>query len=311
MSTEKKIEGPFAVQGDFAKQLNKMSSHFWRGDTSSETLINTAPDIVYVSKQMATYQLTMFDKMIESYEVDDKETLGKLMMSMLDDNMDLKQLFRDNPEMELPEGMMSLDDMIPEEYDLDSMSPSALAEMVDPEMYYLMADYLRERLIPILGDAELALGNIKNHRHLEEEDLDDASNFDFGHDIAHDSSNYGTSGHDSFDKSHSHHWRASKKSGYSSSFKTKSHRFGTPNFSFDGKLPRGIKLPKIDIIKQLKAKKGIFHGRRLIEPSPQCVPCDEEGYVCNCRRLQACAKKLTLYDLSVILLGGYVSIVLS
>ena len=172
-------------------------------------------------------------------------------------------------------------------------------------MYYLMADYLRERVIPILDDAELALGNAKNHRHLEEEDLD-ASNFDFGHDNAHESSNYG------FDKSRSHHWRASKESsGYSATFKTKSHRFSTPNFSFDRKLPRGIKLPKIDIIKQLKAKKGIFHGRRLVEPSPQCVPCDEEGYVCNCRRLQACAKKLTLYDLSVILLGGYVSIVLS
>ena len=45
MSTgEKENEGPFAVKGDFVKQLSKMSSHLRRGDASPETLINDAPD---------------------------------------------------------------------------------------------------------------------------------------------------------------------------------------------------------------------------------------------------------------------------
>lgn len=306
MNTEKKNEGPFAVQGDFVKQLSKMSSHLRRGNGSPETLINDAPDIVNGAMKMATYQLATLDKMIESYEVGDKETLGNFMMSMIDNIKGMKELELDSSELELPEGL-TLDDMIPEEYDLDSIAPSALAEIFDPEMYYVMANYLRERLIPIFDDTGLTLHNIKHHHHhrrrLDEKDLD-ASDFDFGRDNAYDSSSNVASGHNSFNKSNLHSRRAT-------TFKTKSHLFSTPNFSFDGKPPKGIKLPKIDMIKQLKAKKGIFHGRRLSEPAPQCVPCDEKDYVCNCRRLQDCAKNLTLYDLSASLLGGFVSIVLS
>ena len=111
----------------------------------------------------------------------------------------------------------------------------------------------------------------------------------------------------------SRHRRMSKNSNQQQQkkFEPKSYSSAAPNLSF-GK--RGHKkLPKLKVVEQLKAKRGI-HGRRRLEEelAPQCrKKCDEENensYLCNCQRLSECAKELSWYDMAVRTLGGYVSV---
>jgi len=74
---------------------------------------------------------------------------------------------------------------------------------------------------------------------------------------------------------------------------------------------RRIKLPNLQVIKQLKAEiVSNSGGRRRLEGKdkpPQCQACESDDYQCNCRRLRDCAINMTMYDLSVMTLGGYVS----
>ena len=108
---------------------------------------------------------------------------------------------------------------------------------------------------------------------------------------------------------YSHHRRTSKNTQQQSKkFQPKSHT-SAPKSSYD-KLGR-FKLPKLKVVEQLKAKRGIHGQRRLEEElAPQCrKKCDEEGsYLCNCQRLSECALELSWYDMAVRTLGGYVSI---
>lgn len=110
----------------------------------------------------------------------------------------------------------------------------------------------------------------------------------------------------------SHHRRTSKNTDQQkhSKFQPKSYS-NSPNLSFG---ERGhMKLPKLKVVEQLKANRGI-HGQRRLEEvlAPQCrKKCDEENedsYLCNCQRLSNCAKELSWYDMAVRTLGGYVSV---
>ena len=82
-----------------------------------------------------------------------------------------------------------------------------------------------------------------------------------------------------------------------------------PDLSFGKK--GHIKFPKLKVVEQLKAQKGM-HGQRRLQTKPSMCPkpCDQEDvndYKCNCERLRGCANELTYYDLAVKTLGGYVS----
>ena len=76
-----------------------------------------------------------------------------------------------------------------------------------------------------------------------------------------------------------------------------------------GRMQGKVKLPKLAGMEKLKANMGISRERRRLEVdlAPQCQTCDSDDYKCNCDRLVDCVGDLTLYDLSVLLLGGYVS----
>jgi len=109
---------------------------------------------------------------------------------------------------------------------------------------------------------------------------------------------------------YNYHRRTSKNNDQQKKFQPKSHASAAPNLSFGKRSHK--KLPKLKVVEQLKAKRGI-HGRRRLEEelAPQCrKKCDEENedsYKCNCQRLSDCAKDLTWYDMAVRTLGGYVS----
>ena len=110
----------------------------------------------------------------------------------------------------------------------------------------------------------------------------------------------------------SHHRRTSKNTDQRQhkKFQPKSYS-SAPNLSFG---ERGhMKLPKLKVVEQLKAKRGIHGQRRLEEDlAPQCrKKCEEENensYLCNCQRLSDCAKELSWYDMAVRTLGGFVSV---
>jgi len=107
----------------------------------------------------------------------------------------------------------------------------------------------------------------------------------------------------------SRHRRTSKNTNQQHKmFEPKSH-YAAPNLSF-GK--RGHKkLPKLKVVEQLKAKRGVHGRRRLEEVAPQCrEKCQSDDYQCNCQRLVDYARDLSWYDASVMFLGGYVSCLL-
>ena len=107
----------------------------------------------------------------------------------------------------------------------------------------------------------------------------------------------------------SHHRRTSKNTD-----QQQHNKFQPKSYSSAPNLSRGhMKLPKLKVVEQLKAKRGIHGQRRLEEDlAPQCrKKCDEENedsYLCNCQRLSECAKELSWYDMAVRTLGGYVSV---
>lgn len=71
------------------------------------------------------------------------------------------------------------------------------------------------------------------------------------------------------------------------------------------------KLPRLKAAQKLRAKKSANsanNNRHLQEQISQCQSCEEEDFQCNCQRLVTCAKDLTWYDLSAMLLGGFVSV---
>jgi hypothetical protein len=85
---------------------------------------------------------------------------------------------------------------------------------------------------------------------------------------------------------------------------------GAPSFSMNNKFKKP-KLPKLKVVEQLKAKRGIRGRRRLQEVAPQCrEKCQSDDYKCNCKLLVDYARDLTWYDASVMFLGGYVSCLL-
>ena len=94
----------------------------------------------------------------------------------------------------------------------------------------------------------------------------------------------------------------------------KGSSFVGPDEIFRGKAGgRRIKLPNLQVIKQLKAEIMSNGGRRRLESKdkpPQCQACESDDYQCNCRRLRDCSINMTMYDLSVMTLGGYVSHIL-
>ena len=106
----------------------------------------------------------------------------------------------------------------------------------------------------------------------------------------------------------SHHRRTSKNTD-----QQQHNKFQPKSYSSAPNLSRGhMKLPKLKVVEQLKAKRGIHGQRRLEELAPQCrKKCDEENensYLCNCQRLSECAKELSWYDMAVRTLGGFVSV---
>ena len=85
---------------------------------------------------------------------------------------------------------------------------------------------------------------------------------------------------------------------------------GAPNFSINDKFKKP-KLPKLKVVEQLKAKKGVHGQRRLEAVAPQCrEKCQSDDYQCNCRLLVDYARDLSWYDASVMFLGGFVSCLL-
>jgi len=96
----------------------------------------------------------------------------------------------------------------------------------------------------------------------------------------------------------------------SSTQKMSSAQGTLPNFSMDDKFKKP-KLPKLKVVEQLKAKRGIRGQRRLEEVAPQCrEKCQSDDYQCNCQRLVDYARDLSWYDTSVMFLGGFVSCLL-
>jgi len=106
----------------------------------------------------------------------------------------------------------------------------------------------------------------------------------------------------------SHHRRTSKNTDQQKHNKFQPYS-SSPNLPFSDH--GHMKLPKLKVVEQLKAKRGIHGQRRLEEDlAPQCrKKCDEENedsYLCNCQRLSDCAKELSWYDMAVRTLGGFV-----
>ena len=78
----------------------------------------------------------------------------------------------------------------------------------------------------------------------------------------------------------------------------------------NGNKKRHLKLPKLRFAEALSKQERKQGERRLLNPS-QCVqPCDHndsDDVDCQCNILFDCAGNLTIYDLSMLVLGGYVS----
>lgn len=84
-------------------------------------------------------------------------------------------------------------------------------------------------------------------------------------------------------------------------------------FYFGQASNRKSRLARITHVDFLRAQNGDHRSRqrRLEEDGHpnQCFMCPVDDKMCNCRRLQECAKDLTSYDMAVRVLGGFVSFI--
>ena len=259
------------------------SSSLLRGTTAESSVsIDDKIDTMTVVKDVATSNLNFIEQMKQLHENGDKERLGKMMKSMLHDHKDLQKLAKDDG----IDYNLVLPDLL-QGFDLESIPPSNLADMFDPDMYNEVEEQARG-LVPILGDAGTALRDLKKHRRRLDEEED-----------GYKSSGYGSTRY--------------ARRGSGDPFKNFESKFNPRDLRMIKNSMLGMKggfqLPS-QLKKYLKGKNGASRERRrrLQEEDPDCQePCDINDEPCNCRTLRRCVKEMQSYDFAVLFAGqGYI-----
>jgi len=257
------------------------SSSLLRGATAESSVsIDEKIDTMTVVKDVATSNLNFIEQMQELHKNGNKERLGEMMKSMLHDHKDLQNDGDIDYNLVLPDLLQG--------FDLESIPPSDLADMFDPDMYNEVEEQARG-LVPILGDAGTALRDLKEHRRrLEEED-------------GYKSSGYGTR--------YTRHGGGDPFKNFESKFNPRDLRIHPMIKNSMLGMKGGFQLPS-QLKKYLKGKNGASRERRrrLQEEDPDCQePCDIDDEQCNCQTLRRCVKEMQSYDFAVLYAGqGYI-----
>lgn len=307
MNIKAHILSPDTTPSSLIKQMNEVTSGLLRGSQAPKDRIDSAQKILSHVEELLSSELGLIEKMQESYKKRDKETFGKLMMSLIGNYEDIKELAQKTNEIS-PELALALSDDLALPLSVEDFSESALLtermfDLFDENVFADLAETIFG-VKPFIDQSILALQNVEHDRRLmSENDPDiDASDFDFGY-----TQDSGTRHDDdlfSNVRSKSHHH--------------KDRREFSPHDFYDSQTmkqmserpKRGLVFPDLKVARELRAKYGDVsgNGRRRLQQTNRCEACPEEDYQCNCRTLVRCAKDLKLYDLAVLLLGGYVSI---
>ena len=263
---------------------------------SPETVIDEVPNMMLELNDITSSQLAVLDKMLDSYKSGDKETFVGLLKSTLDNFDGMKQLSQEatktSPELALPDDIMnlSLEDIIPQGFDLEDVPADMLADMFDYDRFAEMAQHLRE-LHMTNEDTAVTLHKVK--RILREE----KGTSDF---------NFGSYDHDS-ESTFKH---------FQSRFQTK-HGFNPRGFRDIQKMihkarkREGLKVPR-HLKTKFKVRKVTSprreQRRRHLQQDEDCQPrCSNDDRTCVCNRLRDCANQLKPYDFAVLFAGkGFV-----
>lgn len=243
-------------------RMKELNSRLLRGIISSEAAINDeapAPNMILELNDMTASQLATVDKMLESYQNGDDETLGKLIL----DNYGLLKQFS-----------QETGDVSPD------IPASALVQMFDYDMVSAAAEQLH--LVSRTKDTAVTLHSVR--RHAQEDKEDDferhrTSDFNFGYDGSYD--------HSSFNNFQSK-FLDSKVLKDMEKMLQKAHKHGRY------KIPSHL---KTRLMGRKGTSTHREQRRRHLEQDETCLrSCSNDDTECVCARLRECVGRLGEYS---------------